>query len=98
MDTINELERAQRNERRQIKEDAELFGALLAHRGWPRYMALIEAIAQNYHGTIMKPLDNVLEATKVEFAKGVLSGLTLATAIPGMKIHEAHEMRRSDEE
>ena len=100
MDTVNEIELQQRQQRRQIREDAELFGELMKHKGWPRYMALVEAIAQNYHSTIMKPIDNVLEATKPEFAKGVLSGLTLATAIPGMKIREAHEQRgaSADEE
>jgi hypothetical protein len=61
-------------------------------------MALIEAVAQNYHATIMRPLDSSLEVTKLEFAKGVLSGLTLATAVPGMKIKEAHDTRQGDEE
>jgi DNA-binding FadR family transcriptional regulator len=98
MDTINEIEAAQRAAQRQIREDAELFGQLMKHKGWPRYMALVEAIAQNYHSTIMKPLDSVLEATKPEFAKGVLSGLTLATAIPQLKINEAHELRRPSED
>jgi hypothetical protein len=92
MDTVNEIELKQRQERRQIKEDAELFGELMKHKGWARYMALVEQIAQNYHVAIMKPLENVLEATKPEFAKGVLNGLTLATAIPGLKIREAHEL------
>jgi hypothetical protein len=99
MDTINEIEAQQRSQRRQIREDAELFGELMKHKGWPRYISLIETIAQNYHSTIMKPLDNVMEATKPEFAKGVLSGLTLATAIPGLKIQEAHQLspQRDDE-
>jgi hypothetical protein len=99
MDSRNEIELQQRQQRRQIREDAELFGELMKHKGWPRYISLIETIAQNYHGTIMKPLDNVMEATKPEFAKGVLSGLTLATAIPGLKIQEAHQLspQRDDE-
>lgn len=98
MDTLTEIEQKQRNDRRQTLEDAELFDTLLAHRGWSRYMVLIEAVAQNYHATIMKPLDNVMEATKLEFAKGVLSGLTLASALPQMKIKEAQELYRSPED
>jgi len=98
MDTLNEIERKQRAERAQVREDAELLAGLVAHKGWGRYMAMIEAIAQNYHTTIMKPMENILEATKPEFAKGVLSGLTLATALPQMKINEAQELRRSSED
>ena len=98
MDTINEIEQQQRTQRRQIREDAELFDELMKHKGWPRYLSLVESIAQNYHATIMKPLDNALETTRTEFAKGVLSGLTLATAIPQLKINEAHELRRAVED
>lgn len=100
MDTaVNEIERKQRAERVQIREDAELFNDLMKHRGWARYLTLVESIAQNYHVTIMAPLANVMEATKPEFAKGVLSGLTLATAIPNLKIHEAQGMRsQADDE
>ena len=98
MDTSNEIERKQREERRQVIEDAELFNALMTHKGWGRYMALIEAVAQNYHATIMRPLDSSLEVTKLEFAKGVLSGLTLATAVPGMKIKEAHDVRPQEDD
>jgi len=98
MDVINELEVKQRLERRQVREDAELFAELMKHKGWGRYMALVESIAQNYHATIMKPLDNVMEVTRPEFAKGVLSGLTLATAIPQLKINEAHEIKRATDE
>jgi hypothetical protein len=98
MDAVNEIERKQRAERAQVREDAELFADMMKHKGWGRYMALVESIAQNYHSTIMKPLDNVMEATKPEFAKGVLSGLSLATAIPQLKINEAHELRRATDE
>lgn len=94
MDTVNEIERKQRAERAQIRSDAELFDELMKHKGWIRYMSLIETIAQNYHASIMKPLENVMETTKTEFAKGVLSGLSLATAVPNLKIREAHELRR----
>ena len=100
MDSVNEIELQQRAQRRQIREDAELFGELMKHKGWARYITLIETISQNYHNTIMKPIDNVLEATKPEFAKGVLNGLTLAIAIPSLKIREAHELnpQRADDE
>ena len=97
MDTaVDEIERKQREERQQIRSDAELFEAMMKHRAWPRYMALVERIAQNYHNIIMKPLDSVFEATKPEHAKGVLTGLTLATAVPGLKIREAQELRSAD--
>jgi hypothetical protein len=95
MDAIDDIERKQREERIQVRKVAELFESLMAHPGWPKYIALVETIGQNYHGTIMKPLENVFEATKIEFAKGVLSGLSLATAIPRLKINEAQELRRS---
>jgi hypothetical protein len=98
MDTINEIERQQRQQAATVREDAELFHELMRHKGWGRYMALVEVIAQNYHGAIMKPLDSSLEVVKVEFAKGVLSGLSLATAIPQMKITEAQQLRRSSED
>jgi hypothetical protein len=98
MDTISDIERQQRADRQIVRADAELFVDLMKHKGWPRYMAIIETIAQNYHAAIMKPLDSSLEVVKVEFAKGVLSGLTLATAVPQMKIKEAQDMRRSVEE
>lgn len=95
---VNEIDRQQRAERIHIREDAELFDAMMKHKGWGRYMALIEVIAQNYHATIMKPLDSVLDTTRTEFAKGVLSGLSLATAVPQLKIREAQELRRQVDE
>ena len=99
MDTVaNEIETKQRAERRQIIEDAELFHSLTSHKGWGRYMSLIEAMAQNYHAAIMRPLESVLEATKPEFAKGVLSGLSLATSAPGMKINEAKSLHAAEDE
>lgn len=98
MDTITDIERQQRKDREAIRADAELFAALLAHKGWGRYMALIETLAQNYHATIMRPLESSLEVTKTEFAKGVLSGLSLATAVPNLKIREAQELRRTSED
>ena len=99
METAEELARDERAKRRQIREDAELFGALLAHRGWGRYMALVEAVAQNHYAAVMRPLESVLEVTKIEHAKGVLSGLSLATSLPQMKIRESQELaRHTDEE
>jgi hypothetical protein len=95
---VDEIERKQRAERIQIRADAEMLADLMKHQGWARYLALVEAIAQNYHANLMAPLQNVMEATKTEFAKGVLSGLTLATAIPNLKIHEAQTLRQVDEE
>ena len=97
MDTINEIEAKQREERRQIREDAELFTALMASKGWARYMAMVESVAQNYHAAIMKPLESSLEVTKTEFAKGVLSGLSLASGLPNMKITEAKQLRSAGE-
>jgi len=98
MDTMSDIERQQREQARTTRADAELFVDLMKHPGWPRYMSLVETIAQNYHGVIMKPLDSSLEVVKIEFSKGVLSGLTLATAVPTMKIREAQEMRRVAED
>jgi len=95
MTTVEEIERKQREERQQIRSDAELLGELMRHRGWPRYLALVETVAQNYHSSVMKPLEHVLEVTKMEFAKGALSGLSLATSLPQMKIREADELRRT---
>jgi hypothetical protein len=93
MDTINEIERDQRSQTRQVREDAELFHDLMRHKGWARYMTLVETVGQNYHAGIMAPLESVLGCTKMEFNKGVLSGLTLAAALPNMKIKEAQELR-----
>jgi hypothetical protein len=95
MTTVDEIDRKQREERQTIRRDAELLGELMGHRGWPRYMALVESVAQNYHATIMKPMEHVLEVTKMEFAKGALSGLSLATSLPQLKIREAEELRRT---
>jgi hypothetical protein len=96
MDVVNEIEVEQRAHRRQVRTDAELLADLMKHKGWPRYMALLEAVAQNHHVAIMKPLENVHEVTKMEFAKGVLNGLSLAAAMPGLKIKEAQELVRAN--
>ena len=54
-------------------------------------MALAEMVCQNYHSAVMKPVESLLEAPRVEFNKGALSGLSLALSLPGMKIKEAHD-------
>ena len=89
---MDEIERQQREDRQRIRSDAEALTALMAHGGWKVYMRLVEAVAQNYHGAIMKPIDSALESVKVEFAKGVLSGLSLATSLPTMKVTEAKSL------
>ena len=93
MDAINEIEVKQRVERRQTISDAELLASLMAHKGWGRYMALIESVAQNYHAAMMRPVESVWEMPKAEFAKGVLSGLSLASQMPALKIKEAQDLR-----
>lgn len=97
MDTIAEIETAQRAERVTVKNDADLFQGLMMHPGWKRYLALIEAVAQNYNKEAMRPLENVFEATKAEYAKGALFGLTLAATLPSAKIREANELTRNTE-
>jgi hypothetical protein len=94
MDTMSDIAAKQREERAKIRADADLFVELLRHPGWPRYVELVQTVAQNYHATIMKPLESILECGKIEFAKGVLSGLSLASTLPTMKINEARELRR----
>lgn len=93
--TAAEIAEAQKKERRVIKEDAELLAGLMKHLGWPRYLALIEAVSQNYHRTVMTPLANSFEVTKTEFAKGALTGLSLAAALPSTKIREASELAKT---
>lgn len=94
MDTMSDIAARQREDRAKIRSDADLFVELMKHPGWPRYTELIQTVAQNYHVTIMKPLESILEAGKIEFAKGALSGLSLAAQLPSMKINEARELRR----
>ena len=101
MDAIAELSQEERVRRRQVRTDAELFVQLLKHPAWPRYMALIETVAQNHHTAVMKPVESVLESTRIEYHKGVLNGLSAASMLPQMKIQEAHELRpvsRDEEE
>jgi hypothetical protein len=97
-DTRNEIESEQRSQRRQIREDAELLAGLMKHPGWPRYIALIEAVGQNFYHEAMMPLENLMLATKMEYAKGALKGLTLATSLPSAKIREASELTHGTDE
>lgn len=96
-DAQEEIESAQRSERAQIKSDAEVFQSLLKHPGWPRYIAMIEAVSQNFYKAAMKPLENVMLVTTTEHAKGALTGLSLAAQLPSAKIREAEELKRPSE-
>lgn len=98
MSTAKEIESDQRTQRRQIREDAELMEGLLLHPGWKRYLAMIESVGQNFNGQIMAPLSNVLECTKTEFAKGALTGLSLAVQLPSAKMREAKELSKSTDD
>lgn len=100
MDARNELASEERSKRAQVKSDAELFQGLIKHPGWPRYIAMIEAVSQNFYKTAMKPLENVMQVTTTEHAKGALTGLSLAAQLPSAKIREAEELKRpaDDEE
>lgn len=97
MNTLDEIDTAQRAERVTIRNDAELLQGLMMHPGWKRYLALIEAVGQNYNKTLNLPLENMFEVTKSEYAKGALMGLTLAATLPSTKIREANELTRNTE-
>lgn len=90
--TEEDIAAQQRIERQQIRQDAEVFQSLLKHPGWPRYLAMIEKVGGNYHQEIMRPLNNSFESVKSEFAKGALTGLSLAAQLPSAKIKEAAEL------
>lgn len=98
MDTVEEIGSEQRAQRRQIKEDADLMAMLVKHPGWPRFMAMIETVAQNFNARLMAPMENMLEATKMEFAKGALTGLSLAAQLPHAKIREAKELSKNTDD
>lgn len=98
--TEEEIASQQRIETQQIKQDAETFQSLLKHPGWPRFLVLLEKVGNNYHNEIMRPSQNSLELVKMEFAKGALTGLSLAAQLPSAKIKEAQELGKAadDEE
>lgn len=98
MSTAHEIESDQRTQRRQIREDAELMEGLLLHPGWKRYLAMIEAIGQNYHAALLAPLNNSFECVKGEFAKGALTGLSVASSLPTAKMREAKELSKSTDD
>jgi hypothetical protein len=93
MDTVTEITEAQRAERAKIREDAELFDAMIATPAWKRYIALVEVVGQNFYRGLMEPLADASQVTKTEYTKGVLVGLSTATTIPQMKVREAQELR-----
>jgi len=97
-DAQREIELQQQKDRSQVKSDAELFQGLIKHPGWPRYIALIEAVSQNYYKKVMQPVENVMLCTTTEHAKGALTGLSLAAQLPSAKIREAEELRRPSED
>lgn len=97
-DAVHDIEAQQRADRRQIREDAELFAGLIKHPGWPRLLAMIEKVGSGYHATVMKPLDNTFETVRVEFAKGALTGLSLAAQLPSAKIREAQELKANTDD
>lgn len=95
--TEQDIASQQRIERQQIKQDAEVLQSLIKHPGWPRFMALIEKVGNNYQTEIMRPSQNSLELVKMEFAKGALTGLSAAAHLPSAKIKEAAELTEPHE-
>jgi len=91
-DVVDDIDARQRMERQALRSDAEQFASMITHKGWARYLQMIDAVAQNYHKQLMTPVESLLETPKMEFAKGVLSGLSLAAALPQMKMNEAREL------
>jgi hypothetical protein len=94
MNTEEDIAAQQRIEAQQIRQDAETFQSLLKHPGWTRYLALVEKVGNNYHQQMLRPLENSFECVKTEFAKGALTGLSLAAQLPSSKIKEAQELKR----
>lgn len=98
MSAEKEILDQQRVQARQVREDAELLEGLMLHKGWPRFKALVESVAQNYYVTAMKPLETLDGAVKAEYAKGTLNGLTLAASLPHLKMKEAQDLGRTPTE
>jgi len=94
---LHEVDAKQRAERLRLREDVELFRQLLAHPGWPRYMAALEQIGNNFNQTLMTPLNNSFESVRTEFAKGALTGIQAAAALPHAKIKEAADLKLTDD-
>lgn len=94
--TQEEIRSAQATEKQQLQKDADVFASLIVHPGWIRYKQLLESVGNNFYQTAMAPLNNTLECVKGEFAKGALTGLSLAAGLPSAKIKEAKELIRPD--
>jgi hypothetical protein len=92
--TEQDIAAQQRIDTQEVKQDAELFQTLLKHPGWPRYLAILEKVGNNFHTKLMEPLENSFQSVKTEFAKGALTGLSLAAQLPSLKIKEAAELRK----
>lgn len=95
--TTDDIASDERVRTRTIKQDAELFQTLVKHPGWPRYLAMIEQVGNNFQNKLMEPLGNALESVKTEHAKGALTGLSLAAQLPSLKIREAQELKKPSE-
>lgn len=86
-----ELAAEQRAVRRKTKEDADLLQSLIAHKGWARYVELVESAGQLQMKTLREPLENTFQVTKSEYAKGTLNGLENAVKLPYLMIAEAKD-------
>lgn len=58
---------------------------------------MIEKVGNNFQTNLMQPLNNSFECVKTEFAKGALTGLSLAAQLPSAKIKEAAELTEPHE-
>lgn len=94
-DTLDDIAAQQRTEDRIIREDAELLRSLITHPGWKRYLALVEAVGQNFYTTLITPCENSFEWPKMEFAKGALTALDHVAKLPSIKIKQADELHTS---
>jgi hypothetical protein len=92
-ETVKELTSEERMRRQELRSDAEVFQTLIKHPGWPRYMAMIEKVGNNFNIRIMQPLPNMDAALGAEHAKGALYGLSLAAQLPSAKIREAADLK-----
>lgn len=100
-DVTDDIAADQRAANRKLRDEATQLESLVTHPGWKIYLTLIEAVGQNYHKALMEPLNNSFECVKAEFAKGALTGLSLAAQITSAKLREAQELTTttdSDEE
>lgn len=94
----DELRRSTQEQRAKTLKDAEVLESLIAHPGWAIYRELIQTVGQNFYVQLMTPLENALESTKTEYAKGTLNGLQSAVELPSIKIAEAKSLRNPSNE